>query len=62
MDFFTMKELEPLLEANEEWLVSLYMPTHRGGAEIEQDPIRWKNLLRTAEERLEKKGMRSSDI
>ena len=62
MDFFTMKELEPLLEGNEEWLVSLYMPTHRGGAEIEQDPIRWKNLLRTAEERLEKKGMRSSDI
>lgn len=62
MDFFTMKELEPLLEGNEEWLVSLYMPTHRGGAEIEQDPIRWKNLLRTAEERLEKKGMRSADI
>lgn len=62
MDLLTMKELEPLLEGNEEWLVSLYMPTHRGGAEIQQDPIRWKNLLRTAEERLEKKGMRPADI
>ncbi|NLD04679.1 MAG: hypothetical protein GX672_02115 [Synergistaceae bacterium] len=62
MDFFTMKELEPLLEGNKEWLVSLYMPTHRRGPEIQQDPIRWKNLLRSAEERLEKKGMKSADI
>ncbi|NLB84347.1 MAG: hypothetical protein GX791_08915 [Synergistaceae bacterium] len=62
MDFFTMKELEPLLEGNKEWLVSLYMPTHRGGPQTQQDPIRWKNLLRTAEERLEKKGMRPADI
>lgn len=62
MDFFTMKELEPLLEGNKEWLISLYMPTHRRGIEIQQDPVRWKNLLRAAEERLEKKGIRSSDI
>jgi hypothetical protein len=32
--------------------VSLYLPTHRAGAETQQDPIRFKNLLREAEERL----------
>lgn len=32
--------------------VSIYYPTHRGGPETRQDPIRLKNLLRIAEERL----------
>jgi hypothetical protein len=32
--------------------VSIYMPAHRKGVETEQDPIRLKNLLRDAEERL----------
>lgn len=32
--------------------VSLYLPTHRAGAETQQDPIRFKNLLRAAAEQL----------
>lgn len=36
--------------------VSLYLPTHRAGAETQQDPIRFKNLLREAEERLDADG------
>lgn len=32
--------------------VSIHMPTHRSGPEIQQDPIRFKNLLKTATERL----------
>ncbi len=40
---------------------SIYLPTHRVGAEIQQDPIRLKNLLRVAEEKLVAGGMRGSD-
>jgi hypothetical protein len=32
--------------------VSLYLPTHRTGAELRQGPIRLKNLLREATEGL----------
>lgn len=32
--------------------VSIYLPTHAAGREIRQDPIRLKNLLSSAEERL----------
>jgi hypothetical protein len=40
--------------------VSLYLPTHRGGSE--EDPIRWKNLLRQAEELLAARNLRSTEI
>jgi hypothetical protein len=40
--------------------VSLYMPAHRAGRETEQDPIRFKNLLRQAEERLLAEGLNSA--
>ena len=40
--------------------VSIYMPTHRAGAETQQDPIRLKNLLREAEAALIRTGLRSS--
>lgn len=36
--------------------VSIFLPTHRAGPEIRQDPIRLKNLLREANERLEELG------
>ncbi|HLS28890.1 MAG TPA: hypothetical protein VK041_09585 [Opitutales bacterium] len=36
--------------------VSIYLPTHRSGPETRQDPIRLKNLLRDANEELEKFG------
>jgi hypothetical protein len=44
------------------WCVSLYMPTHRHIPETEQDPIRFKNLLREAEERLIDRGLRPSKV
>jgi len=37
--------------------VSLYLPTHRAGAQIQQDPIRLKNLLRQAEDGLSADGV-----
>ncbi|TLM95948.1 MAG: hypothetical protein FDZ75_05265, partial [Actinobacteria bacterium] len=41
--------------------MTLYAPTHRAGAEKEQDRIRLKNLLRSACEHLTNDGMRPSE-
>jgi len=41
--------------------VSIYMPTHRVGAGIQQDPIRLKNLLGEAEEALTLSGLRTPE-
>lgn len=38
--------------------ISLYMPTHRAGDQVRQDPIRLKNLIRQAEGLLETGGVR----
>lgn len=38
--------------------VSMFLPTHRAGAETNQAPVRLKNLLRQAEEQLESGAMR----
>ncbi len=58
MDRISMEKLkETFLERYSEWCVSIFMPTHRAGRETEQDPIRFKNLLREAEERLRAKGV-----
>jgi len=62
MDTITIKELKTLLAQYPGWHVSLFMPTHRRGRETEQDPIRFRNLLREVEERLLDKGLRSPDV
>jgi len=41
--------------------VSIYLPTHRAGAQKEQDPIRLRNLVNAATQRLVAEGMRSPD-
>jgi hypothetical protein len=38
--------------------VSLYAPTHRAGREKTQDPIRLRNMIRTAEKRMRQAGLR----
>ena len=62
MDTITMEGLKAFSVRYPGWCVSLFMPTHRRGRETEQDPIRCRNLLRTAEERLQTKGLRSPDV
>lgn len=37
--------------------VSIFLPTHEKGEEVQQDPIRLKNLLKEAEEQLASMGM-----
>ena len=41
--------------------VSIFMPMHRSGEETQQNPIRLKNLLREAEERLISGGLRAAE-
>lgn len=55
MDILTREDLRKLVVQPEAPCVSLYQPTHRGGAE--EDPIHWKNLLNQAEKRLRDEGM-----
>jgi hypothetical protein len=62
MDLLNREKLRALIDERGGRCVSLYMPTHRAGPETQQDPIRFKNLLRQAEERLKKQGLRSADV
>ncbi len=62
MDTLSKRELEVLTEVPEGPCVSLFLPTHRAGTQIQQDPIRLKNLLGEARESLvETKGLRTTE-
>lgn len=61
IDLLTRDQLQTLLAVREGPCVSLFMPTHPVGAEVEQDPIRLKNLLSEAEERLIVFGIRAPE-
>jgi len=47
---------------NDDNNVTIYMPTHIKGDRVEQDPIRFKNLLKQVEETLAQTGSSESDI
>lgn len=51
---FTRQELQSLLAPHPAPCISLFLPTHRRPPETEQDPVRFKNLLGTAEGALHK--------
>lgn len=57
MDLITRDDLKPLLANKVSPCVSVYLPTHRGGAEA--DPIRLKGHLNEVEQRLLALGMRA---
>lgn len=61
MDIFDRSHLHDLLEAQDQPCVSIFFPTHRAGREVQQDPIRLKNLLREAERRLADLGIRQAN-
>jgi hypothetical protein len=62
MDVITREYLKNLSHESGHYLVSIYLPTHRVGREMQQDPIRLKNLLTEARERLESRGLRNPEI
>ena len=57
----TQAELRSVLTESQAPAVSIFLPTHRAGQEMRQDPIRLKNLLKQAEEQLIKEGTRPSE-
>jgi hypothetical protein len=61
MNLLSTEELKTLVEQAQGICVSLYMPTVRLGSETQQNPIRFKNLIRQAEEQLVSQGMRSTE-
>jgi hypothetical protein len=61
MNLFSVEELAVLTaEANTD-CVSIYMPTHKMSTETLQNPIRFKNLIREAEQKLIETGLRAQD-
>jgi len=61
LDIFTTEELLSLMEHGDDHCVSLFMPTHRKGPEVQQDPIRFRNLLKKAREDLVSQGLRGPE-
>ncbi len=63
MDILTIKDLEELINVDQDLFISIYLPTIRaGGADIKQNPIRFKQLLRIAEDKLFSMGLRKAEV
>lgn len=62
MDLFSKTQLEELAQTRNPLSVSLFMPTFHVEAELAQNPIRLKNLLRQARSALKENGFRDSEI
>lgn len=61
MSLLLQSEIKALVQRDDGWHVSIYMPTHRLSDQIEQDPIRFKNLVNQSEERLVDAGLRAPE-
>ncbi len=61
MNTLSKDELKTLMQKQKGLCVSIFMPTHRAGAETQQNPIRLRNLLRKAEDRLIESGLRAQE-
>jgi hypothetical protein len=62
MGALSRDEIKTLVEKHQGLCVSMFMPTFRTGAESQQNQIRFKNLLRSAEEKLLAQGLRPQEI
>ncbi len=52
MDLFVRNDLRLLMQRQDKWCVSIFMPTHPVTTQVQKDQIRFKNLIRQAENRL----------
>jgi hypothetical protein len=57
MKNLTLDQIKGLAQQTANPSISIFLPTHRTGRETQQDPIRFKNLLRDAEKQLLGGGM-----
>ncbi len=61
MKSLSKDELKILMRKQKGPCISMFMPAYRAGVEIQQNQIRFRNLLREAEEKLIANGSRASD-
>jgi hypothetical protein len=62
MTLIPRADLERLAQRTDGPSISIYLPTHRTGREVEQDRIRLKNLIDEAEEQLLEAGASAGDV
>jgi hypothetical protein len=62
MDILTIEKLKSLINKGNEICLSIYLPTYIAGKEVEQNHIRYKNLVRQAEEKLHENGLRPNEV
>ena len=58
----TRENILDLAKKESNHCVSIYLPTHKSGEEVQQDPIRLKNLLTQAVEQLKNRELREKEI
>lgn len=62
MQSLTLDQLKELAQQTASPSVSIFLPTHRAGQDTQQDPIRFKNLLREAEKHFLDSGMGPREV
>ena len=62
MDLITRNVLKELATSNDELCLSLFMPTEHVEAELSQNPIRFKNLLKDARGQLKEQAEHSEQV
>ncbi|MEN6616750.1 MAG: hypothetical protein ABFD12_09355, partial [Syntrophorhabdus sp.] len=62
MDLLSREKLISLSEYENQICVSLYMPAFRKNPERQQNPIRYKNLFRKAQDALFARGLRADEV
>jgi hypothetical protein len=62
VDVLSRRDLEDLLKERKPPCVSIYMPAHQGATQVDEDPLRLKNLLKEAESSLEAMGYAGRDL
>lgn len=62
MDHISRDALGNLMEVSDDLCLSIYIPTEKAGADIQQNPVRLKNQISDAEEQLREQGRRKPEI
>lgn len=62
MSDLSKDELTKLVEHQNGQIVSIFLPTEKKGADVQQNPIRLKNLVAEAESQLNERGARKKEI
>ncbi|HET9907744.1 MAG TPA: hypothetical protein VFQ23_13915 [Anaerolineales bacterium] len=62
MENLTLDQLKNLAQQTASPSISIFLPTHRAGQDTQQDPIRFKNLLRDAEKQFLSSGMGPREV